>query len=55
MLKMKRLIEQKIDVHGIEMIIPCDFEIGYSWGKMVEVKDLAKVKEIYETLQKKDM
>ena len=41
---MKRLIEVPITVNGLTFVIPMDFEIGYSWGTLKEVKyDLEKV------------
>ena len=37
--KMKELIEVPITINGIELVIPFDCEIGYSWGTLHEVKD----------------
>jgi DNA polymerase I-like protein with 3'-5' exonuclease and polymerase domains len=34
----RRIMEIPIDVKGRELIIPCDFKVGPSWGEMEEVK-----------------
>lgn len=43
---MKELVEVPVTVHGLTFIIPMDFEIGYSWGKLVEVEN--DLREAYE-------
>ena len=56
----KELVEHEIEVKGVKLTIPCDFEVGYSWGKakktpeaykdhcLMEVKDLTKIREVYD-------
>ena len=56
----KELVEHEIEVNGIRFTVPCDFEIGYSWGSpkkspeaykdhcLEEVKDLGKIREVYD-------
>jgi hypothetical protein len=46
--KIKKIMERKIVVRGLEFSIPVDFEIGAnSWGKMVEVKSLDDIDNAY--------
>ena len=51
MKQMKEITEQEIDVFGIKLVIPCDFKIGYCWGKLQEVKTLDDVERIYDSVQ----
>jgi uracil-DNA glycosylase family 4 len=50
--EMKEITEQEIVVNGLPMIIPCDFEIGYNWKDLKEVKDLNNIKQVYESLER---
>jgi len=47
---MRKHTERTITVHGIDLMIPASFEIGYNWGNMVEMKDLADLPEYYRKL-----
>jgi len=48
--KVKSLIEQPVTINGISMVIPLNFEIGYSWGRMIEMKSLDELEETYRKL-----
>lgn len=50
MLKMKKITERPINIRGIKLTIPLDFEIGYYWGDTEDVKDINNLKEAYEKL-----
>ena len=49
--KMKEVTEITIDVHGVDLKIPCDFEIGYNWREMKKFKTLDDVQKAYDALQ----
>lgn len=50
---MKELTEIEIDIRGVPLIIPTDFEFGYSWGEMQETKqtDRKSIEKVYESLK----
>ena len=48
--QIKPLIEVPLTVHDIEFIIPLNFEIGYNWGTMIELKNLEELDEVYKGL-----
>lgn len=48
--KMKEVTEQTIDVCGIDLKIPCDFEIGFNWKQMQEIKNLEDVETVFNNL-----
>lgn len=47
---LKEFTEIEIDVHGVPLVIPCDFEIGFDWFNLTEIKDTSakSVEKIYE-------
>ena len=49
---MKELVEVELDIHGISLTIPADFEMGYSWGTLMEIPHIDRVDEVYSLLQK---
>jgi DNA polymerase I-like protein with 3'-5' exonuclease and polymerase domains len=49
--QMKAITEITIDVHGIDLKIPCDFEIGYDWKSMHEIKNLEDTGRIHAEVQ----
>jgi DNA polymerase-1 len=48
---LKELTEVEIDVHGIPLTIPCDFELGYDWLHMTELDSTDK-KDVETALDK---
>jgi DNA polymerase len=50
--EVRSLVEKPMTVNGITFTIPLEFEIGYCWGKLVKVKDLKNIGEIYQKLQR---
>ncbi len=49
--QVKQIVEVPITIKGIAFKIPLEFEIGYSWGNLKEVKSFDKLPEIYAKLQ----
>jgi uracil-DNA glycosylase family 4 len=49
--RVKELVEVPMTINGITFRIPLEFKIGYSWGKLTEVKSPAKVKQAWQGLQ----
>lgn len=47
---LKEITEIEIDVHGVPLVIPCDFEIGFDWFNLTELKDISpkSVEKVYE-------
>ncbi len=47
---LKEITEIEIDVHGVPLVIPCDFEIGFDWYNLTEIKDISpkSVEKVYE-------
>ncbi len=39
---LKEFTEVTVDIHGIPLLIPCDFEIGYAWAPMTELPDISR-------------
>ena len=50
--KMKEMVEVPITVEGLTFVIPLDFEIGYSWGTLKEVKSEDDVYRVHGELQR---
>jgi DNA polymerase I-like protein with 3'-5' exonuclease and polymerase domains len=50
---MKTLTEIEIDIHGIPLVIPTDFEFGYSWGELKEIKSTSRsdISKVYDTIR----
>jgi DNA polymerase I-like protein with 3'-5' exonuclease and polymerase domains len=48
---MQAFTEVTIDVHGVPLVIPCDFEIGYDWLHMTELDSTDK-KDVETALDK---
>ena len=44
--QMKEVTEQEIVVRGVPLTIPANFEIGYDWYHLVEVKDVSDIESI---------
>lgn len=56
MRQMKEIAEVPITVNGITLTVPMDFEIGFDWYNMVEVKDVndkSSIEAAYSTAVKK--
>ncbi len=49
--KMKDLIEVDLTVNNITFRIPLNFELGYNWKNMIELKSLDDVKTVHKQLQ----
>jgi len=49
--KMKDLIEVDLTVNNITFRIPLNFELGYNWKNMIELKSLDDVKKVHKQLQ----
>jgi uracil-DNA glycosylase family 4 len=51
---LKELAEIEIDIHGISLTIPTDFEFGYSWGELNEVKSVDKkeIEKVYSEIHR---
>ena len=49
--KMKELIEVDLTVNDITFRIPLNFELGYNWKTMTELKSLNDVKKVHRQLQ----
>jgi len=48
---MKELVEIEIVINGLPMVIPLSFELGYSWGEMIEIED-DDIESAYRKLQR---
>ena len=50
---MKELSEITVDVHGVPLVIPTDYEIGYSWGTQKEIPstDRKDIEKVYEKIR----
>ena len=50
---MKELSEQTVNVHGIPLLIPTDYEVGYSWGTLKKLKQIDKknIEKVYEEIR----
>ena len=53
--RVKELVEHEIDVQGVKLMIPLEFKIGYSWGKMEKVKNFADIERAYKKLQENEV
>lgn len=51
---MKALVEETVDIHGIPLLVPCDFEIGYSWGEMTEIGNLSNIETAYNSIPREN-
>ena len=49
--QMKELIEVDLTVNNITFRIPLNFELGYDWKNMIELKSLNDIKKVHEELQ----
>ena len=47
---MRRLVEFPITINNLTFTIPMDFEIGYSWGSLIEVKTEDDIRNAYNRL-----
>jgi DNA polymerase I-like protein with 3'-5' exonuclease and polymerase domains len=47
----KEKVEHIICVQGVDLLIPIEFKIGYCWGKMVKVKNIAEIPRVFDELQ----
>jgi len=50
--QIKELIEVPLTVNNITFSIPLNFEIGYNWGNMTEMKSLNELETAYKELKK---
>lgn len=50
--QMKEITEQEIDIRGVKLMIPAEFEMGYSWGTLSKIKDVDDIENIYVSCKK---
>jgi hypothetical protein len=48
--KIKKIMERKIVVRGLEFSIPVDFEIGLDWYNVKAIKSFDKIDEVWQNV-----